>query len=134
MEWKLLEYVGKRIAVTFNHEWEVVKENPDGTFEASGTIKKGRKTITGNVFLHDGIGMILEDDDIISHFTCDNGLELDIVIVNKYEITFLFDGKQETIQIDARNFANANYLATEHAIKNDFPSHSCKIRKMEVNN
>lgn len=81
MEYKLLEYVGKRIAVTFNHEWEVVKENPDGTFEASGTIKKGRKTITGNVFLHDGTGMILEDDDVITQFTTNEGMDFNIQII-----------------------------------------------------
>ncbi|QOV08471.1 hypothetical protein Kirov_272 [Bacillus phage Kirov] len=133
MEHKLLEYVGKRISVTFNHEWEEAIEMPDGTFQISD-VKKGRKTITGKVFLHNDTGMILQDDDVITQFNTSEGMDFYIRIVKKYEITFLFDGKKEVIQVDATDTAHADYLADEHAIKNDFPTHTCRIKQLEVAN
>jgi len=56
--------------------------------------------------------------------------ELNAIYNKKYEITFVLDGKKEIINVDARNFAHADYLAEEHAIKNNFPSHTCRIKQL----
>lgn len=80
MEYKLLDYVGKRIAVSFMDEYEVIKEE-NGCFIETGIIKNELRTITGNVFLHDGIGMILQDCGTVTHFN-GNGLKLEIEVLN----------------------------------------------------
>jgi len=81
MEHKLLEYVGQRISVTFNHEWQEAIPQQDGTFKITDVIK-GRKTVTGKVFLHDGTGMILQDDDVITQFNTSEGMGFEIEVLN----------------------------------------------------
>lgn len=80
-EYKLLKYVGQRIAVTFNHEWQEAIPQQDGTFKITDVIK-GRKTITGKVFLHDGTGMILQDDDVVTQFNTSEGMGFEIEVLN----------------------------------------------------
>ncbi|UUV46139.1 hypothetical protein [Bacillus phage vB_BanS-Thrax3] len=73
---KLLnEYEGKTISVTYDNEYEEIIEH-DTHFELTGKIKFERRTIIGNVIIHDGIGMLVQKDGTVTYFNEGNNLNL----------------------------------------------------------